>query len=208
METISNIVLAVASLFAAILLYRQSNKLTAQSKIDASLITLCCVFICSSAMFPLFVKVNGEQSSTFLLMLDNLHQFLALPLLCSIVLSIKLSKGFTKGTWGRWSLALIASFELCRRAQVGDYYADSITLICLVILSFCVFYKLHQATPVTVLIHTLALASFGSASLVFNSNPLIDDFSNAIAYNFSLSLALILLCWVINPWLDTEESTG
>jgi hypothetical protein len=208
MQTLSYVVLSLASLFAAILLYRQPYKLTQQSKINASLIGLSCMFICSSAVLPLFINPEGEQSSTLLLMLENLHQFLALPLLCSVLLSIKLDRAFTKGTWGRWCLALIASFELCRRAEIGDYYSHGTAIICLAIVAFGLLYKPVDTTAKTYLIRILALICFGSANLMFNNNALIDLYSNTVGYNLSLSIALILICLVVNRWLETEPRTS
>lgn len=209
-ESISQIVLGVGSLFAALLLYRQSQPLTAQSKVIASLLAICCFFISASALLSLLIVDNSEATDTFTLMLRNLHFFLAIPLFSSILLASCVNKQFSKATWGRWSLVLIAIFELCRRAEIGQLYSD------LVIYSSClaVTYSLLSATflgdkqklSADLLYKSIAIISYTSSLLLFSDKSIVGKTSDATLYNITLTLGLVFIYLLSAKKLTTVQT--
>jgi hypothetical protein len=203
---LSYIVLAIASLFAALLPYRQPKSLTEQSSVIASLLVLCCLFIFLSTVLPLFIGQTSNDN-TLVLMLENLHRYLALPLLTSVVLAISLDKHFKKGTWGRWSLVLLASFELCRRAEVGDMYSFSLALICGLLITFSVIYCKRDVISDNLVIKLAAVICYLSALWLFSNDALIVTFENtlvsSIYYNLTLAVSLVLICFIAGKRLTT-----
>ncbi len=204
MAILSSLVLVFASLFSALLAYRQPAKLTADSKTIASIITLCAIFISLSALIPIFFQTSGEQQDIFRLMLQNLQQYLAIPLLCSVFLSISFNKTFTKATWGRWSLVLLATFELCRRAEVGEAYSTSLVIISSALILFSLFFNKPNKTAADYLTAGVAATSYSAAMLLFSSSSML-DLSNLIAFNLCLSIALIALGLHFGKRLITEK---
>ena len=201
MLLISQIVLALASLFAALLLYRQPNKLTAQSKTLAHLVTICVLLIFISSFVPIFVTEDGEDSRTFLLILTNLQLYLALPLMSSLVFCHCLNKHFSKGTWGRGSLVLLASFELCRRAEVGDYYSAGIAISCSLLIAGGFMYQ--RSRLVLPLVQLVTIASYSMALIIFSTELSPFKVSNDNYYNILLGLAICLICYCFGKNLST-----
>lgn len=202
----SAIVLAIASLFAALLPYRQPKSLTEQSSVIASLLVLCCLFIFLSTVLPLFIGQTSDDN-TLVLMLENLHRYLALPLLTSVILATSLDKHFKKGTWGRWSLVLLASFELCRRAEVGDIYSLSLTLISGSLITFSLIYCKRDVISSDILMKLAAIVCYLSALWLFSNDALIATFENtptsSISYNLTLAASLVLIFFITGKRLTT-----
>ena len=197
MLTLTSLVLVICSLLSSLLLYRQPARLSDQSKNIAGIISLCSAFIAAAALLPLFFDATSADSTVFLLMLENLLQYLALPLLCSAYLSISLGKHFSRTTWGRWSLVLLAIFELCRRAEVGDYYSATIAIATSLLFTVSLFYQLTDFSLSSLLCRLVAALSYAAAALLFAANYSLLEHANASYFNLSLSLSLILLSHVL-----------
>lgn len=204
----SYIILAIASLFAALLPYRQSKSLTEQSSVVASLLALCSLFIFFSSVLPLFIG-QSSADNTFVLMLENLHRYLALPLLSSVILALSLGKHFKKGTWGRWSLVLLASFELCRRAEIGDIYSSSLAVVNGLIIAFSILYNKHNANSNSLFIKLAAVLCYLSALWLFSNDAFIimleSSITNATLYNLTLAPSLILISFIAGKRLTTKD---
>ncbi|MEH6443439.1 MAG: hypothetical protein V7784_06045 [Oceanospirillaceae bacterium] len=207
MAIFSSLILAVASLLAALLLFRQPVKLSDSSKVLASVIGLCAVFICIASISPLIVSANSHDGKTFALMIENLRQYLALPLFGSAFLSLTINRTFSRASWGRWSLALLATFELCRRTQAGEYYGISLGILTSLIIGFCIFYQADKNIKlVKQLLNVSAVSCFVLAMLIFNNEALfslnivptsiIEPLTNISLswYNFFLAYSLLVLC--------------
>ncbi|MFT5706338.1 MAG: hypothetical protein ACI9ES_000617 [Oceanospirillaceae bacterium] len=207
MAIFSSLILAVASLLAALLLFRQPVKLSHSSKVLASVVSLCAVFICIASISPLLVNTNSNDGKTFALMIENLRQYLAVPLFGSAFLSLTINRNFSRASWGRWSLALLATFELCRRTQAGEYYGISLGVLTSLIIGFCIFYQADKnIKPAQWLLNVSAVSCFVLAMLIFNKEALISlnimpatiiqpltDISFSW-YNFFLAYSLLVLC--------------
>lgn len=201
----SQIVLAVASLFAALLLYRQPKQLTDQSKKVAHIVTICTLLIFISSVVPIFVTETGTDSRTFLLMLVNLQLYLALPLMSSVIFFSCLNRHFSKAAWGRWSLVLLASFELCRRAQFGEYYSVAIAIGCSLLIAAGFIYQRSRFVPLW--IQLLAISSYVIALVVFSTALSLFQFSNDSYYNMMLGCSVCLICYCFGKNLSTISST-
>ncbi|MCJ8297349.1 MAG: hypothetical protein MJK13_00225 [Pseudomonadales bacterium] len=201
MLTLTSLVLVICSLFSALLLYRQPSRLSDQSKNIAGIISVCCTFIAAAALLPLFFDPNSEDSEVFLLMLENLLQYLALPLLCSAYLSISLAKSFSRGTWGRWSLVLLAIFELCRRAEVGDYYSATIAIGTSLLFAVSLFYRITDYSLSSLLTRFIATISYAASALLFAKNYSLLETPDVSYFNLCLGLALILFSLVLSKKL-------
>jgi len=197
MHTLTSLILLICSLVSPLLLYRQSAKLSEQSKNIAGIICLCSAFIAGAALLPLFFDDTGTDSQVFLLMLENLLQYLALPMLCSAYLSISLGKSFSRATWGRWSLVLLAIFELCRRAEVGAYYSATIAIGTSLLFTLSLFYQLTDYSLTSLLSRFVAALSYAAAALLFADNYSVLQTADANYYNLSLSLSLILFSLIL-----------
>ena len=197
----SQIMLAAASIFAALLLYRQPQPLTVHSKTVASIIATCCMFILLSALLPLVITGNSEEKLVLLRIFSNLQYYLALPLMSSVILLTCLGKNYSKGAWGRWSLVLLASFELCRRALVGEQYSMAIAIA--IILSVAIGLLYHRSTLSAIALPIAAIVSFTTSILLFSPELSIIDLSDQARYNFSLAVSLCLVCLCFGQKLKT-----
>lgn len=199
----SYLVLAIASIIAALLLYRQSAPLTKKSKVAASIVSICCLFITVSAITPLMVNGPSDDSEMLRLMFSNLHLYLALPLISTIILFKGIGKDYSKAAWGRWSLVLLALFELCRRAEVGEYYSVSIAVIGSFCIAIGLIYKQEKLTVMPV----IALLSFAGATLIFSPymqiNSSFDHLRDLSVYNFVLAMSLCLVNFCFGKRLNT-----
>jgi len=201
----SYLVLALASIMAALLVYRQSAPLTEKSKVAASIVAICSLLITLSAITPLVVNGRSDDSEMLRLMFSNLQLYLALPLICTIILFRGIGKDYSKAAWGRWSLVLLALFELCRRAEVGDYYSVSIAVLG----SFCIAAGLiYKQTKLTAL-PVIASISFAGSALMFSPhiqiNSSLDHLRELSTYNIVLALSLCLVSFCFSKRLDTHS---
>jgi len=207
MLSFSYFMLALASIIAALLPYRQSAPLAEKSKRVASIVSACCLLIFLSAIVPLIVNGNSEDSQILRQIFDNLQLYLALPLISTIIMSYGIGKDYSKAAWGRWSLVLLAMFELCRRADIGDYYSISIAVLSSVCIAIGLIYKVSIVNKVPV----IALLSFALATIMLSPNLSLniatDSLREACLYNFSLSAALCLVCLCFGKRLSTIDST-
>ena len=199
----SYLVLAIASIIAALLLYRQNASLTEKSKVAASIVSICCLFITVSAITPLMVNGPSDDSEMLRLMFTNLHLYLALPLISTIILFKGIGKDYSKAAWGRWSLVLLALFELCRRAEVGEYYSVSIAVIG----SFCIAAGLTYKQKKLTVTPVIALLSFAGATLIFSPHIRIynsfDHLRELSTYNILLALSLCIVNFCFSKRLET-----
>lgn len=187
MEALTSLLLALCCLCSAVLPYRQPHKLPDNAKTLAKLFAISCLFICSASVVSLFTQKNSVAQ----LMFDNLAYFLAVPLISSLLLSAYFQRFFKTATWGRFSLVLLATFEVCRRAEVGDAYALAIALIGSIALVTClVLPKPENATKVS--IKGAAAITWCSALVVFSPHSVWFE-ANILLYNLLLGSSLLAI---------------
>lgn len=189
METLSSILLIICSLFAAVLPYRQPQKLSDNAKPLASLSALCALFIALSAIISLVFSGDSDDTQAVILIFDNLATYLAIPLLSFLIISAYCKRYFSKGTWGRVSLALLALFEICRRAEVGEIYSVVVASLSFISIAICLLLWLKQNRQLW-LINLGTITCFGLANIVF-SQTAETQYQNINAFNLLLAIALI-----------------
>ncbi len=189
MVIFSSVLLIACSLFAAILPYRQPQKLSDQARPLASLSALSCLFVALSAIISLFVSSNLNEDQAVAIIFNNLANYLALPLLCAIVLSTFFKRFFTKATWGRISLVMLATFELCRRAEIGDIYSYSLAIGTSIAIAVCLFVW-QKGSSKLLLINLATAISYSLAAVIF-SKAVATQYQSIVLYQCFLGLALI-----------------
>ena len=207
MLTLSQLLLALACLLGVLLLYRQPHKLNEASKIYTRLIFVCCMFLFASTLVKLLVT-GTEQTLVLLTIVDNLQSYLAIPLLCSLFVCIRLKKHFSLAAWGRWSLVLIASFEICRRAEIAQSYNDALILSACLFIAGSVLYKSDTNLAINFAIKLLAVGSFISAMLIFSTNNLLTLYANSALFNITLGIAVGSLCYIFGKQLGHQSGAS
>jgi hypothetical protein len=189
MAVISSIVLITCCFFAAILPYRQPQKLPDQARPLASLSALSCLFIALSAVISLFVSNSGNVSQAVVIIFDNLASYLALPLLSSLIVSACSKRYLTKATWGRVSLVMLATFEVCRRAEIGDIYSNMIAISSSLVIAACLLIW-QKGNAKLLFANIVTLISYSLATVVL-SKMLATQYQNIVLYQCFLGLALV-----------------
>lgn len=205
MITTSYILLLVSCVVAALLLFRQPHKLCDASKVYTRIIFVCCMFIFANTLLALIVNTGWQQTSVLVTMFDNLQTYLAVPLLCSLFVCISMNKHFSQAAWGRWSLVMLASFEICRRAEVIDIYTDSLNIAASLAIVFSVLYKGPTKPNISMLVTLIASSSFASAMLLLSSNSLMSELSHRALFNVALAASLCLLCYIFGKHLGAQS---
>ncbi|MGB1239665.1 MAG: hypothetical protein ACPG4U_15725 [Pseudomonadales bacterium] len=201
MHGLSLLVLLLAALYSAALPYRQRAKLREDVSATASMIALSGIFIALSSATEFYLWLTGQVPETLGTMLFNLQHYLAIPLWCSAIACLCWPKFFSKGSWGRWSLALLAAFELCRRAQVSDHFALTLAALCCAIVITAMLVVRQQITIFSIL-GSLLLAA---ALLLFATNVDLAGLANALYYNIALAFALVFISFQASLKLPLEE---
>ena len=189
MVIFSSLLLIICSLFAAILPYRQPQKLSDQARPLASLSALSCLFIALSAIISLLTSSNAKGDQAVGIIFDNLANYLALPLLCALVLSAFFTRFMTKATWGRVSLVMLATFELCRRAEVGDIYSYLLAISMSIAITACLL--VWQKGSSKLLLVNLTTAISYSLAVVMFSKTVATQYESIVLYQCLMGLALV-----------------
>lgn len=69
----------------------------------------------------------------------NLALYVGVPMAALVMLDVALGWHWQRATWGRIFLGLAAMFELMRRAEAGNTYAEFMLMACILALLFAVF---------------------------------------------------------------------
>jgi hypothetical protein len=123
----------LASLASILLLFRGTKeRIDSSAEIKVARISILSFILAVIGEFTL--TSNSLDSDTLARMLSNLALYAGAPLLVSSILAKALDRSFTMQTWGRYLLAIIALFELCRRMEVGENYGYALGIILVVTL--------------------------------------------------------------------------
>ncbi len=125
----------LASLASILLLFRGTKEsIDSSAEIKVARLSILSFILAVIGEFTL--TSNSMDSDTLARMLSNLALYAGAPLLVSSILAKALDRSFTMQTWGRYLLAIIALFELCRRMEVGENYGYALGMILVVTLYF------------------------------------------------------------------------
>ena len=122
MTLLGQILLLLAAIASTLYLFRGTqDKLDTSSEIKVTRLSLLSMIIALIGSFTL--TSDSMDSSTLLRMLNNLALYAGAPMMASALLARAVQRSFNMQTWGRYLLALIALFELCRRMDAGTGYS-------------------------------------------------------------------------------------
>lgn len=190
MAIIANVAIILSCVFFAAQLFRQPQTLTDNNKSVVVLLLLCVVLIMASAAGQILISEHSQNSQTLQRLLSNMKDYLAIPLIASLLLATSFNKFWSRAGWGRWVLALIAMFELARRAEFGEQYAmvlagaTSVALI----LAFVRYAQVNIRLLglVGALLASLSVAVYGTLSL-------LPEYQNALFSDGLLAISLVVL---------------
>lgn len=155
MTLLGQILLMLAAIASTLFLFRGTqDSLDNSSEIKVTRLSLLSMVIALIGSFTL--TSDSMDSSTLLRMLNNLALFAGAPMMTSALLARALDRSFTMQTWGRYLLALIALFELCRRMDAGTGYSLALAITLVVALGAAALFSKIKAQR----------ASFLSAALL------------------------------------------
>ncbi|WP_293269003.1 hypothetical protein [Neptunomonas sp.] len=180
MATVTNLAIILSCVFYAAQLFRQPKTLTDNNRTLVLLLLLCVVLIMASAAGHLLISEQSQNSQTLQRLLSNMKDYLAIPLITSLLLATSFNKFWSRAGWGRWVLALIALFELARRAGVGEQYAMLLAGLSSAALLLAFFRysqtKIRGLGLMGALLASLSVAVYGTLSLLPEyQNPLLSD---------------------------------
>ena len=128
MTLLGQILLLLAAIASTLYLFRGTqDNLDSSSEIKVTRLSLLSMIIALIGSFTL--TSDSMDSSTLLRMLNNLALYAGAPMMASALLARAVQRSFTMQTWGRYLLALIALFELCRRMDAGAGYAMVLAIV-------------------------------------------------------------------------------
>lgn len=180
MDVIANVALILGCIFYAAQLFRQPETLTVNNRTLVLLLLISVVFILAAAVGQLLINQQHQDSQTLQRLLSNMKDYLAIPLIASLLLATSFNKFWSRAAWGRWVLVLIALFELGRRAEVGEQYAvilagfSSVALL----LAFVRYSQtgIRLVGLIGALLASLSIAVYGTLSLLpAYQNTLLSD---------------------------------
>lgn len=123
MLALSQGILMGACLLALAQLFRIPRALSGPEKNQAGMLSLVFLLIALAALGDLLaLRATHPDSQTLSRLLGQLRDFIALPMLASLLLCRRLGYQVGRIGWGRWFLALFALFELMRRLGYGEDY--------------------------------------------------------------------------------------
>ena len=138
LTTLSLVGLMLASLASIMLLFRGTKEsIDSSAEIKVARLSILSFILAVIGEFTL--TSNSMDSDTLARMLSNLALYAGAPLLVSSILAKALDRNFTMQTWGRYLLAIIALFELCRRMEVGENYGYALGIILILTLIVSAF---------------------------------------------------------------------
>ncbi len=187
MDSIALLLLALSSGYSSIWQHRRTSETAAD--FNLKVLALSSLFIALSAVAQLLI---GDQSGDFYTlrrMLENLAYFAAIPLMATAAIAISMQKVWSKPAWGRWLLGLFAFFELLRRMQYGEQYAQFIAAIAAVALIYATI-KQSQPHSRTMLLSGSALIAAGLT--LFSQGTLQASLQNTALFSGCLALGLPL----------------
>lgn len=171
----------LAAIASTLFLFRGTqDSLDTSSEIKVTRLSLLSMVIALIGSFTL--TSDSMDSSTLLRMLNNLALFAGAPMMTSALLARALDRSFTMQTWGRYLLALIALFELCRRMDAGTGYSLALAITLVVALGAAAFFSKIKAQRASFLSAALLL---GVAVVSWRANT-----SDLLLY-VALSLTLL-----------------
>lgn len=157
MTLLGQILLLLAAIASTLYLYRGTqDTLDSSSEIKVTRLSLLSMIIALIGSFTL--TSDSMDSSTLLRMLNNLALYAGTPMMASALLARALQRSFTMQTWGRYLLALIALFELCRRMDAGAGYAMVLAIVLIGALGAAAFLSKIRSQRASFLSAALLLA--------------------------------------------------
>ncbi|MGB0467364.1 MAG: hypothetical protein ACPGF7_07550 [Pontibacterium sp.] len=173
----------------ALVLCGRSYRLGGEAYTSGFVISLSGAFIAASAVSSIFLTGTTDQDyQTLLRMLNNLAYYAAIPLIGSAMLADSLGQNWQKPAWGRWLLALLALFEVTRRAESGLGYSQ---LMAALVMAVMLFSALRYTQLQARLGSIVAGLSLGCAVLLFSPWSLFSAWQNTLAYPAALAVMLL-----------------
>ena len=162
LTTLSLVGLMLASLASILLLFR-GTKESIDSSAEIKVARLSILSFILAVIGDFTLTSNSMDSDTLARILSNLALYAGAPLLVSSILAKALDRNFTMQTWGRYLLAIIALFELCRRMEVGENYgyALGIILVVTIVIAALITKNKTMHLPLSISAITLGLAFAG-----------------------------------------------
>lgn len=205
MDVIANVALILGCVFYAAQLFRQPETLTDNNKTLVLLMLISVVFILSSAAGQLLINAQNPDSQTLQRLLSNMKDYLAIPLIASLLLATSFNKFWSRAGWGRWVLVLIALFELARRAEFGEQYAIVLAGFTSVALLLA-FVRYSQANIrllglVGALLASLSVAVYGTISV-------LPEYQNALFSDGLLAIGLVALGLATREVISLHQKQG
>ncbi|SFG93734.1 hypothetical protein [Neptunomonas qingdaonensis] len=205
MDVIANLALILGCVFYAAQLFRQPKTLTDNNKTVVLLLLLSVVFIIAAAAGQLLINAQNPDSQTLQRLLSNMKDYLALPLISSLLLATSFNKFWSRVGWGRWVLVLIALFELARRAEVGEQYAIILAGFssAALLLAFIRYAQANIRLPglVGALLASLSIAVYGTLSL-------LPAYQNAVLSNGMLAISFVPLALATREVISLHQKPG
>lgn len=188
---IGNIALMICALFVAARGYRVGG----EHYTSGFVISLSSVFIAASAAGNLLLSGALDQDQqTLLRMLNNLAYYAAIPLIGTALLADAIGQNWQKPTWGRWLLALLALFEITRRAESGTEYSQIMAVLVAASMLFAALRYSRLPARIGSLFAAIAL---GAGVLLFSPISLSPEYQNALAYPLALAIMLLASAQVL-----------
>ena len=188
---IGNLALLICALFVAARSYRVGG----EHYTSGFVISLSSVFIAASAAGNLLLNGTLDQDQqTLLRMLNNLAYYAAIPLIGSALLADAIGQNWQKPTWGRWLLALLALFEVTRRAESGTEYSQIMAVLVAASMLFAALRYSRLPARIGSLFAAIAL---GAGVLLFSPISLSPEYQNALAYPLALAIMLLASAQVL-----------
>ena len=157
MTLLGQILLLLAAIASTLYLFRGTqDDLDSSSEIKVTRLSLLSMIIALIGSFTL--TSDSMDSSTLLRILNNLALYAGAPMMASALLARALQRSFTMQTWGRYLLALIALFELCRRMDAGAGYAMVLAIVLIGALGAAAFLSKIRSQRASFLSAALLLA--------------------------------------------------
>lgn len=157
MTLLGQILLLLAAIASTLYLFRGTqDKLDTSSEIKVTRLSLLSMIIALIGSFTL--TSDSMDSSTLLRMLNNLALYAGAPMMASALLARAVQRSFTMQTWGRYLLALIALFELCRRMDAGTGYSAVLAVALVVTLGAAALFSTIKSQRVSFLSAAILLA--------------------------------------------------
>ncbi|WP_051560179.1 hypothetical protein [Marinobacterium jannaschii] len=177
----TQLVLVASALFTAGRHYKAAE----QDNSNAFVLSVSACFIAAAAATGL-VTTDSVDQQTLQRMLDNLAYFAAVPLLAAALLAQAWQQNWSRAGWGRGLLALFALFELCRRSEVGDRYAQLLAAAAVLTIVVAAL-----RMPQKQLAGIAVAACLAASSLLFGNNSLMPEMSAPALANIALAGCLL-----------------